>query len=219
MRLEKGRRGQSKVQKANLPPSKLVSKPRGMCGLQGCPRAPDSFRGYLTRLQLKRESPGADTSHTLLKAVSQPYIWALPEGSLRLASWLGSKQHLKAGSGAGSLCQAAKPRTALSPHCRKRAAAGEVGTSPAGSEVVESREGRRKMELNRELNQEEKSPVWPQICCRRDASFTHLHIHRGPQTLSTKQMPRSIPDTFIDTSKVYKGLKGESNQYTGTPEQ
>lgn len=50
----KGRKGQGKVQKANLPPSKFVSKLRHTCGLQGFPRAPESFRKYLTTSNSRR---------------------------------------------------------------------------------------------------------------------------------------------------------------------
>lgn len=49
--------------------------------------------------------------------------------------------------------------------------------------------------------------------------MAQLHIHCSPSILSNKQAPRNLPDAFTGTSKVQKGLKGESNQYTGTPGQ
>ena len=79
---------------------------------------------------------------------------ALLVGSPRLASRLGSKEHLQAGRGAGGLCPAAEPRTALNLTAGKQQQLGELVPPPqAGARR------RGQMELDGELSKEKRGPA------------------------------------------------------------
>lgn len=52
-----------------------------------------------------------------------------------------------------------------------------------------------------------------------DVPLAHLHIHCGPPILSNKQMPSSIPDAFIDISKIHRDSKERAINIPSMPEQ